>query len=64
MEYKPETKWYSPASTEVIISKSSIQELTDASLTGYARSKLVADRMLEKAVTVAGARATFCELGR
>jgi thioester reductase-like protein len=38
--------------------------LTDATPTGYARSKLVAERILEKAVNVDGARATIVRIGQ
>ncbi len=50
--------------TEVVISEVPIKELTDAWPTGYARSKLIAERILEKAVTVDGAHATILRIGQ
>ncbi|PMD33859.1 putative NRPS-like enzyme [Hyaloscypha variabilis F] len=52
------------ADAEVTISEDPIKELTYASPTGYARSKLVAERIIEKAVTVGGARATILRIGQ
>ncbi|KAE9366838.1 putative NRPS-like enzyme [Stipitochalara longipes BDJ] len=49
---------------EVTIPEIPIKELTYASPTGYARSKLVAERIIEKAVTVGGARATILRIGQ
>jgi nucleoside-diphosphate-sugar epimerase len=49
---------------EVIIPEAPIKELTYASPTGYARSKLIAERILEKAVTVDGAHATILRIGQ
>jgi thioester reductase-like protein len=49
---------------EIIIPEAPIKELTYASPTGYARSKLIAERILEKAVTVDGARATILRIGQ
>jgi len=52
------------AGAEIIIPEAPIKELTDASPTGYARSKLVAERIIEKAVTVGGARASILRIGQ
>jgi thioester reductase-like protein len=49
---------------EVIVPEAPIKELTYASPTGYARSKLIAERSLEKAVTTSGARATILRVGQ
>jgi thioester reductase-like protein len=49
---------------EVIILEAPIKELTDASPTGYARSKLVAERILENAVANGGVRATILRIGQ
>jgi thioester reductase-like protein len=49
---------------EVFIPEIPIDEVTDASPTGYARSKLIAERMLEKAVADDGARATVLRIGQ
>lgn len=49
---------------DVFIDEIPINEVTDASPTGYARSKLVAERMLEKAVVHDGARATILRIGQ
>jgi thioester reductase-like protein len=51
-------------STEVVIPEAPIKELTDASPTGYARSKLIAERILESAVTAHGSRATILRIGQ
>jgi thioester reductase-like protein len=49
---------------EVIIPETPINDVGDASPTGYARSKLIAERMLEKAVAYDGARATVLRIGQ
>jgi len=49
---------------EVIIPETPINDVGDASPTGYARSKLIAERMLEKAVAADGARATVLRIGQ
>jgi thioester reductase-like protein len=49
---------------EVFTPEIPINEVTDASPTGYARSKLIAERMLEKAVVHDGARATVLRIGQ
>jgi thioester reductase-like protein len=50
-------------SEEVTIPEDPIKELTDASPTGYARSKIIAERMLERAV-LDGARAVILRIGQ
>ena len=49
---------------EVFIPEIPINDVADASPTGYARSKLIAERMLEKAVVHDGARATVLRIGQ
>jgi thioester reductase-like protein len=49
---------------EIVIAEAPIKELAYASPTGYARSKLIAERMLEKGVSAAGARATILRIGQ
>ena len=49
---------------EVFIPEIPINDVADASPTGYARSKLIAERMLEKAVAADGARATVLRIGQ
>ena len=52
------------SSNEIIIPEAPINELSDTSPTGYARSKLIAERMLENAVSQFGARATILRIGQ
>ena len=51
-------------SQQVTIPEDPIKELTDASPTGYARSKIIAERMLERAVVLDGARAVILRIGQ
>jgi thioester reductase-like protein len=51
-------------SKEVTIPEDPIKELTDASPTGYARSKIIAERILERAVALDGARAVILRIGQ
>ena len=52
------------SSTKVQIPEAPIQELSHASPTGYARSKLIAERMIENAVANSGADATILRIGQ
>lgn len=47
-----------------IIPEGPILDLSYASPTGYARSKLIAERMIENAVTASGANATILRIGQ
>ena len=50
--------------SRVVIPEAQIEELGFASPTGYARSKLIAERMIENAVTSSGANATILRIGQ
>lgn len=51
-------------SPPAVIQESPLPSLTQASGTGYARSKLVGERIVEKAVREAGARGTILRIGQ
>jgi thioester reductase-like protein len=52
------------SSDEIVIPEAPIKELSGASPTGYARSKLIAERIIENAVSQAGLRATILRIGQ
>lgn len=50
--------------SRVLIPEAPIQELSHSSPTGYARSKLIAERIVENAVSSTGANATILRIGQ